>query len=146
NSILTPKQRAAAEQIVAAHPVIGADEFAEAGAAVKSQFPMIPAAVQGPAIFEGMPWLLPVILYGSMLVYVIIPSLAGALLFRGGLAIHVLGIAVVGRDGRPSRFRAVRRAVIAWLPFVLSPMLVLAANSVVGTRYALLAAGTVVGL
>ena len=46
----------------------------------------------------------------------------GALLFRGGLAIHILGIAVVGRDGRPSRLRSLRRAVIAWLPFLLSPM------------------------
>jgi uncharacterized RDD family membrane protein YckC/peroxiredoxin len=145
-SIIPPEQRTVAEQIVAAHPTTTPDEFAEAGAAVKSQFPMIPAAVHGPFVFEGIPWILPIILYGSMLVYIIIPSLAGALFFRGGLAIHLLGIAVVGRDGRPSRLRAARRAVVAWLPFLLSPMLVLAAKSYAGANYALLVAVAILGL
>ena len=80
-----------------------------------------------------------------MLVYVIIPSLAGALFFRGGLAIHLLGIAIVGRDGKPSRLRAVRRALVAWLPFLLSPMLVMAANIVVGANYAAVRGGGLSG-
>ena len=145
-ALITPDGKALAEQIVAAHPKISPAEFAEAGAAVKSQFPIIPAAAQGSAAIMGSPWLLPVILYGAMLIYVIIPSLAGALFFRGGLAIHLLGIAVVGRDGRPSRLRAVRRALVAWLPILLSPMLVMAAKNVAGANYGLLAALIVLGL
>jgi hypothetical protein len=146
NALITPQQKVVAEQIVAAHPKISPAEFAEGGTAVKSQFPMIPAAIQGPSVFEGIPWMLPIVLYGSMLVYVIIPSLAGALFFRGGLAIHLLGIAVVGRDGRPSRLRALRRAMVAWLPLLLSPMLVMAARIVVGANYGLPAALSVLGL
>ena len=145
-SMLPPEQRAMAEQIVAAHPTISPGEFAEADTAVKTQYPMIATLAELPTGFVGMPWILPVILYGSMLVYVIIPSLLGALLFRGGLAIHLLGIAVVGRDGRPSRMRALRRALIAWLPFLLSPMLVMAWSMSVSANHASIAVITLLGL
>ena len=145
-AIITPQQKALAERIVAEHPAISPDEFAEAGATVKTQYPMILTTAQIPFAFMGTPWILPIILYGSMLAYVIIPSLAGALFFRGGLAIHLLGIAIVGRDGRPSRLRAARRALVAWLPFLLSPMLVMAAKNVLGANYGLLAAVTILGL
>jgi thiol-disulfide isomerase/thioredoxin len=145
-SVLLPEQRARAEQIVAAHPAISPGEFAEAEAVVKTHYPVIATMAEMPSGFVGMPWILPVILYGSMLVYVIIPSLLGALLFRGGLAIHLLGIAVVGRDGRPSRMRALRRALIAWLPFLLSPMLVMAWSMAVSANHAVIAVVTLLGL
>ena len=145
-AIITPEQRAVAERIVAAHPTISSDELAAAETAVKSRYPMISATAQIPFAFMHNRWILLGALYVSMLVYVIIPSLAGALLFRGGLAIHVLGIAVIGRDGRASRMRSLRRAVMAWLPFLLSPILVLAAKNVVGANYGLLAALVVLGL
>ena len=145
-SILPPDQRAIAEQIVAAHPAISPGEFAEAETAVKTHYPVIATMAEMPSGFVGMPWILPVILYGSMLVYVIIPSLLGALLFRGGLAIHLLGIAVVGRDGRPSRMRAARRALIAWLPFLLSPMLLMAWSMAVGANHASTAVVTLLAL
>jgi hypothetical protein len=145
-SLLLPEQRAMAEKIVAAHPAISPDEFAEAEAAVNSQYPVIATMAQMPAGFLGTSWMLPAILYGSMLVYVIIPSLLGALFFRGGAAIHLLGIAVVGRDGRPSRLRSLRRAVVAWLPFLLSPILMVAWSMAMAPNHAVIAVLTLLGL
>ena len=81
-----------------------------------------------------------------MLVYVVIPSLVGAVDFGGGLAMHTLGIAVVGWDGKPSQWRSLRRALIAWLPFLVSPLLVNATKKVVGVNYSLISTITVLGI
>jgi hypothetical protein len=145
-SLLQPEQRNLAEKIVAAHPTVSAEEFAQAETAVKNGDPVISALAQMPSAFPGTPWLLPIIIYGSMLVYVIIPSLMGALFFRGGLAIHLLGIAVVGRDGRPSRMRSLRRALVAWLPFLLSPILVMLWSMAMTANHSSIAVITLLGL
>jgi hypothetical protein len=146
-AILTPEQRAAAERMVAAHPETSPEEFAQASTAVESQYPTIRAAARVPAAStEMVPWLLALILYGHVVVWVVIPSLVGAVVFGRGLAMHTLGIAVVRPDGKPSRWRSLQRALGAWLPFLLSPIGVNAAKKVVGVNSALVAAAIVLGL
>jgi hypothetical protein len=63
------------------------------------------------------------LLYGGVILYAIVPALLCALLFRGGLALHALGIAIVNRKGVPSRIRAFGRTLMVWLPFLLLPLL-----------------------
>ena len=53
-------------------------------------------------------------------VYVCLPALIAALLFRGGLVLRMAGIAFVRRDGkRASRLRVFWRALVAWSPLWL---------------------------
>lgn len=53
----------------------------------------------------------------TLLVYVCIPALIAALLFRGGMALFLARIVFVKRDGtRASRLRVFWRAIVAWLP------------------------------
>jgi cytochrome bd-type quinol oxidase subunit 2 len=57
---------------------------------------------------------------GGVLILVMLPALISALVMRGGLVLHGLGIAVVRADGREiSRFRSFARAIIAWSPILL---------------------------
>jgi uncharacterized RDD family membrane protein YckC len=48
-----------------------------------------------------------------------LPSMMAAVLFRGGLVLRLLGLAVVRTDGRrPSRLRLLWRASVAWSPVI----------------------------
>ena len=61
---------------------------------------------------------------GFLLVFVAVPSMICALLFRGGLLMYLFGIAVVAKDGsRASRLRAAWRSMVSWSPFILAPVL-----------------------
>jgi hypothetical protein len=56
---------------------------------------------------------------GMVLMYVIVPSLIAALLFRGGLVLRVANVTFVRRDGvRASRLRIFWRALVAWSWFL----------------------------
>lgn len=66
---------------------------------------------------------------GVLIVYVAVPAIIAALLFRGGLVLRACGVTFVRRDGRPAgRLRLLWRASVAWIPilaaFVLSTVLV----------------------
>ncbi len=53
----------------------------------------------------------------TLIIYVCIPALIAALLFRGGLVLLMAGITFVRRDGRrASRLRVFWRALVAWSP------------------------------
>jgi eukaryotic-like serine/threonine-protein kinase len=77
--------------------------------------------------FAGKPpsWLPAMLLLGTLAIYVSIPALIAALLFRGGLVLLIAGVTYVRKDGRrASRLRLLWRAIVVWSPvcvaFVLS--------------------------
>jgi tRNA A-37 threonylcarbamoyl transferase component Bud32 len=70
----------------------------------------------------AFPWLAAPLLTltGGVLFYDCIPALIAALLFRGGLVLRLLGVAVVLKDGAPaSRLRVFWRGLVTWVPIVL---------------------------
>ena len=67
---------------------------------------------------------------GSLAVYVCIPALIAALLFRGGMVLLIAGVTFVRKDGqRASRLRLLWRAMVAWSPSFLAFMLSILAIS-----------------
>ena len=140
-TLIVPQQRVLAERIIATHPKLTSDELAEAKKTVESQFQIMPPATDlKAALLPQMSWMLPLMLYAGTLMFVVLPCFAAALLFRGGLAMRMLGIAVVGRNGRASRLRTFWRNFIAWLPFLCSPMLVKAVGHFAGSHWSALVA------
>lgn len=109
--------RAKARQIVAKYPNPSETEFAEAKAVAE------PLA-GGPdmAMFLGGRSILAVVAMeaGAVTLLLAIGSLVCALAFRSGLAMRVFGVVAVKRDGsRAGRLRVLWRALVAWSPFVL---------------------------
>jgi uncharacterized RDD family membrane protein YckC len=57
----------------------------------------------------------------SLAIYVSLPALLAALLFRGGLAQRIAGVAFVRKDGAlASRLRVFWRALLAWCPLAVA--------------------------
>ena len=72
------------------------------------------------ANFMKQPWFPLMIVAVTLAIYVGVPALIAALLFRGGLVLLVTGVTFVRRDGlRASRLRVFWRALVAWSPVVL---------------------------
>jgi hypothetical protein len=73
--------------------------------------------------FAKDPWF-PLMAFGiSLIIYVALPAMLAALLFRGGLILRALRIAVVRSDGRPaSRLRLCWRGIVSWAPVLLWPV------------------------
>jgi len=143
---IQPAQRALAGRVVAGHPQVTPEEFAGAKTAVESQYHIPPAWGENTEAHPGIMELVAIMLYVFPLFYVVFPCFLAALLFRGGLIQRGLGIAVVGRNGRPSRWRTLRRNVIAWLPFVLSPLLFHRLEQFMDPQWALPATAAILGL
>jgi hypothetical protein len=62
----------------------------------------------------------------AVIAVIAVPSILCALLFRGGLMWHICGIAAVNRHGQPaSRWRLTWRSLVAWLPLLLVPGLIM---------------------
>src|SRR5262249_7122679 len=108
-AILLSKSRALAERAMAAHPNPTDEEIRESAAVLEpflrnqqnQPIPLKQAVI--PALLTLFP--------GFVL------GLLSGLLFRGGLVLRWLGIAVVTRSGAEvSRLRALWRSVIAWSP------------------------------
>jgi len=79
----------------------------------------------------------------ALLLYVGFPALVCALLFRGGLVLWALGVAIVRTDGvRASRLRVFWRSLVAWSPIVLAPVLMGMLTVLVGALWA----GVLLGL
>jgi len=105
-----------AEQSVAAHPAPGEKEIAEADAALEPY--VRPAA---PYDFSSQPFFPLLMGIGVLLIYVGIPALLAALLFRGGLVLRIANVTFVRRDGaKASRLRMFWRTLVAWSPAVLA--------------------------
>jgi len=69
------------------------------------------------------PWL-PLVMGGaSLVIYVAVPALIAAFLFRGGLVLRGFGLAIVRSNNAPaSRLRVFWRSLVAWLPVLLMPL------------------------
>lgn len=112
-AILEP-WRKTAEQIIATHPLPSEKDLADATALVTpgldkmKSFGLPDSPLLSPFLALSWAWVVALL------------SLAGALLFRGGLAIHLLGIAVVKGDGsRASRLRVFGRGLVTWSPILV---------------------------
>jgi len=101
-----------AEHSVAEHPAPAQAEIAEADAAVDKYVPK-------QQFFAGeLPPGLPALaLASSLLIYVGLPAVVAALLFRGGVVLLIAGVTYVRKDGaRASRLRLLWRAILTWGP------------------------------
>lgn len=106
-SMIKDEQRRFAEKSVAEYPAPTKEEIAGADAALKPYRDVL----------EAPPPPLLLMILGILAIYVCIPALIAALLFRGGLVLRLAGIAFARRDGRrASRLRVFWRAIVAWVP------------------------------
>jgi hypothetical protein len=118
-TIIAGEDRRFAEDSLNTYPNPTEDEIRAATAAVTPYLPK-------PGGFDpfGMPFFPFIVAGGCLLFYVGFPALAAALLFRGGVVLRLLGLAIVRRDGeRASRMRLLWRGLIAWSPFLATPFL-----------------------
>jgi|CZKM01.1.fsa_nt_gi hypothetical protein len=115
-SMIKGEGRKFAEQSVAEHSAPTEAEIAEAEAEVGKHVPKQES-------FSGKPplWLPAMVTVGSLSLYVGIPALIAALLFRGGLVLLIAGVTFVRKDGqRASRLRLLWRAIVTWSPSLLA--------------------------
>ena len=104
-----------AEQSVAEYPASTEAEIKEADAEVGKYVPKQQAFAQ-----KLSPALLAMMMAMSLFVYVGLPALVAALLFRGGLVLLIAGVTHARRDGaRASRLRLLWRAIVVWGPVFL---------------------------
>jgi hypothetical protein len=109
-SMIKGDARKFAEQSVAEHPAPTEAEIKEANARLDKYVPK-------QQIFAGeLPPALPVVVMAvALLIYVGLPALVAALLFRGGVVLLVAGVTYVRKDGaRASRLRLLWRAMVVW--------------------------------
>jgi hypothetical protein len=116
-SLIKGNQRRFAEQSVAEQPEPTEMEIADAEAAVGKHRP----SSDGFA-FMRKPWF-PAAMFGvALAIYVGLPAIIAALLFRGGLILLLSGVTFVRRDGaRASRLRVFWRGLVAWSPMLVVP-------------------------
>ena len=128
-SLIKGESRRFAEQSVVDHPAPTEAEIVEADAAVGMYVPRYHP-------FAGKPpsWMPAMLLLGTLAIYVGIPVLIVALLFRGGLVLLIAGVIYMRRDGqRASRLRLLWRAIVAWSPVCVA--CVLSVVAIIGQLY-----------
>jgi len=105
-----------AERSVAEYPSPSAVEIKDAEAALKKYLPDSHALdfikrPTEPFLMAG----------GALAIYVCLPAIAAALLFRGGLVLLIAGVTFVRKDGAPaSRLRVFWRALVTWSPILVA--------------------------
>ncbi len=114
------ESRRFAEQSVADHPSPTADEIKDADAAMsEGQFAMVHTIVQRQSELQLKPQFALMMAWTMLTIYVGIPALLAALLFRGGLVQLAARVTFVRADGTPaSRWRVLGRALVAWCPLI----------------------------
>ena len=118
--MINGEARKFAEKSVAEYPAPSDKEIEEAETALKEI-----AKRSNPLEIKDRPVILATIVPVSLALYVCIPALIAALVFRGGLVLLAAGITFVRRDGvRASRLRVFWRALVAWVPVLAIPLLV----------------------
>lgn len=142
-AMINGEPRRFAEQSVAEHPTPTAEEIADAETALKGQLP----TENGLTVLR-QPWFPLAAGAGALGIYVGIPALIAALLFRGGLVLLLTGVTFVRRDGvRASRLRVFWRALVAWCPLLLAVALAGGLKPVIGLfPAALISAALLCGL
>ncbi len=128
-SILQPPIRAAVEKIVKDHPQPTAEDVQKARALLQ---PLLDTRVAERAKEIGMAGKLHSVDFVTasvLCVYLLLTALLSlfcAVVFRGGLMMRLLGIAVVREDGTDaSRLRMLWRSFIAWAPILLVPVVLM---------------------
>ncbi len=104
------ESRQFAEQSIAKNPAPTETELKDADAAVEKYVHKTPK-------FEPArkPWFPFAVMLAALAIYVAIPALVAALLFRGGLVLLAARVTFVRKDGRrASRLRVFWRALVAW--------------------------------
>ncbi len=131
-AMIAGENRRFAEKSVADYPSPTAAEIREATAKLQ---PLL-AGLQASGVAKH-PWF-PLLACGvSWIVYVALPALLAALLFRGGLVLRALRLAVVRRDGaQASRLRVLWRCMVAWAPLLLAPLPMLLLRPALGVVWA----------
>jgi hypothetical protein len=118
-ALIPPDQRTAGERLIAARPAPTEKEFRQAAGIVEPSLKSGPAGGRAKE-FAGFVILLVQVIMWTLLAASALPSLLAALLFRGGLVLRVLGLAIVKKDGaKASRLRILWRSLIAWCPALL---------------------------
>ena len=118
-SLVKGDDRAFAERSVAEHPAPTRKEIAEADAVLEPR-------LRKYRDFEPQPIF---ILMMLLTIYVSIPAVVAALLFRGGLVVWMAGVTFLRRDGkRASRLRVFWRALVAWGPLWLALILIVSSS------------------
>jgi eukaryotic-like serine/threonine-protein kinase len=108
-AFMSPEQRALAERLMAAHPNPKEEDIRESAAFLEPRLRNNQQRMQSlfPRVFALT---MPFVLFADLVL-----GLLSALLFRGGLVLRWLGIAVVTQNGTEvSRSRALWRSMIAW--------------------------------
>jgi uncharacterized RDD family membrane protein YckC len=109
-----PNRRSEAERIASAYPNPSAAEVEHARTILQ---PLLDSNGNLTTHEEDPSWLYPTVAAMGCAAFF---SVAAAILFRGGVLMRVLGIAVVRRDGTDaSRWRLLWRACVAWSPIAL---------------------------
>jgi len=111
-SLIKGESRRFAEQSIAQHPAPAPEELADAEAAMKNYAPDV-------AWFPSARSVSFLLLAGSAMLalYVGLPAVLAALMFRGGLVLLTAGVTFVRKDGRlASRARMFWRSLVTWSP------------------------------
>jgi uncharacterized RDD family membrane protein YckC len=116
-ALISPRHRADAARIVAAHPHPTPEEMESAGAVLapaldaQGNLRRLPNTEPQEFFSPSLAWTG----VGGAFIWAAFFSVAAALLFRGGVLLRAFGIAVVRRDGSDaSRLRMLWRACVAW--------------------------------
>jgi uncharacterized RDD family membrane protein YckC len=121
-AMIKGETRRFAEQSIAEHPAPTEEEIKEADTAMKK--PLANLQVFDPA---KQPWFPFAGAVALLVLYVGIPALMAALLFRGGLVLLIARVTFVRKDGaRASRLRVFWRALVAWSPIFLLGLVLVA--------------------
>ena len=115
-ALIKGEARKFAERSVAEHPALSEEEIEEADAAVDKL-----VMKTNPFSSDPPPWL-PWLVFGvSLGLYVGVPGLIAALLFRGGLVLLIAGVTFVRKDGRRAlRMQLFWRAIVTWSPLAVA--------------------------
>jgi uncharacterized protein YneF (UPF0154 family) len=112
--MLNGTARKFAEKSVAENPAPTEAEIADADAAVGKHVPK-----QQPFFEKPTPAVPAMVLASSLLVYVCLPAVVAALLFRGGVVLLIAGVTYTRKDGaHASRLRLLWRSIVAWSPLI----------------------------
>ena len=142
--LIRPEQRALAERLIAAHPNPTEEEIRESEAVLE---PIVRDTEQVSQVSQAFKV---GVIAGALLPGLVLGLLSG-LLFRGGLVLRWLGIAVVTGNGMEvSRSRALWRSVIAWSPcaafIVITPLLLSLSPSLIVPTTGMLLAVSLIGI
>jgi hypothetical protein len=131
-----------ARELMARHASVSEAERTNALAVLRAHYGKPPETVNTDPLRQmNVPAVVAMMTAGASLAYVVLPTWLGALLFRGGLLLHLFGLAVVRPDGkRASRLRVLWRGVLAWAPLFLLPILGLSLARATGGLAALILA------